>query len=324
MRQITLKDVFIAYSRIRETVRETPFVEVESKALEADQQLFLKYEHRQITGSFKIRGALNKMASLPQEKRARGVVAASSGNHAQGVAYAAQLFHVPAKIIIPESAPINKINSTKKLGAEVIIAGKNYDEAELIAVDMAEKEDLPYIHAFNDPEVIAGQGTVALEMLMRHGDLDQLVIPAGGGGLMTGMALCAKAVNPRIRVVGVQSEASPPWYYAMRAGHVVSVDYAETLADGLEGKILDETFQMARNLVDDIVLVSEEAIADSLRWLMGRQQIAEGSGAVGVAAVRSGAVLLSRKTGVVISGGNIDLEQLYKIIKGEPTQETDS
>jgi threonine dehydratase len=317
MRQITLKDIFTAYSRIRDTIRETPFVEVESSALADDQKLFLKYEHRQITGSFKLRGALNKIASLSQEKRARGVIAASSGNHAQGVAYAAQLFHIPAKIVVPVSTPSNKINGTKRLGAEVVVAGKNYDESELIAIDMAEREDVPFIHAFNDPEVIAGQGTVALEMLLRHADLDQIVVPAGGGGLMTGIALCAKAVNPRIRVVGVQSEASPPWYYAMRAGHVVQVDYQETLADGLAGKIMDETFQITRRVVDDVVLVSEEAIADSLRWLMGRQQIVEGSGAVGIAAVRTGSVLLTGKTGVVISGGNIDLEQLQKILKPE-------
>ncbi len=317
MRQISLKDIFAAYSRIRDIVRETPFVEVESSALEDDQRLFLKYEHRQITGSFKLRGALNKIASLPQGKRARGVIAASSGNHAQGVAYAAQLFHIPAKIVVPESTPSNKINGTRKLGAEVVVAGRNYDESELIAIDMAEKEEVPFIHAFNDPEVIAGQGTVALEMLMRHADLDQIVVPAGGGGLMTGIAICAKAINPRIRVVGVQSEASPPWFYAMRAGHVVSVEYHDTLADGLAGKIMDETFQIARQVVDEVVLVSEEAIADSLRWLMGRQQIVEGSGAVGVAAIRTGSVLLSGKTGIVISGGNIDLEQLQTILKGE-------
>ena len=321
MRQITLKDVFAAYGRIRDTVRETPFVEVETTALEADQKLYLKYEHRQITGSFKIRGALNKIAALDQNKRARGVIAASSGNHAQGVAYAAQLFHVPAKIIVPESTPSNKINGTRKLGAEVIVAGRNYDEAELIAVDMAEKEDVPYIHAFNDPEVIAGQGTVALEMLLRVADLDQIVVPAGGGGLMTGIGICAKTVNPRIRVIGVQSEASPPWYYAMRAGHVVNVEYQDTLADGLAGKILDETFQIARKVVDEVVLVSEEAIADSLRWLMGRQQIVEGSGAVGIAAVRTGSVLLSGKTGIVVSGGNIDLVQLQQILKSETGQQ---
>jgi threonine dehydratase len=152
-------------------------------------------------------------------------------------------------------------------------------------------------------------------MLLRQPDLDQIVVPAGGGGLLTGIAICVKAVNPRIRVVGVQSEASPPWYYAMRAGHVVSVDYKDTLADGLAGKIMDETFQITRRVVDEVVLVSEEAIADSLRWLMGRQQIVEGSGAVGVAAVRTGSVLMSGKTGIVVSGGNIDLEQLQRVLK---------
>ncbi len=320
MRDITLLDIFNAYTRIKDIVRQTPFEEVVTSDQNEEGRIYLKCENRQITGSFKIRGAVNKIASLSAVEKSKGVITASSGNHAQGVAYAAQMYRLHAKVIVPISTPINKINATKKLGAEVIIAGDTYDHSELIALDLADRENMTYIHAFNDPEVIAGQGTVGLEMMLEQPSLDQIIIPAGGGGLMTGIAICAKLINPHIRIIGVQSEASAPWYYAMKAGRVVDVAYEETLADGLAGKILDETFQLARQYIDQIVLVKETDIAEAIRWLMSKKQIVEGSGAVGIAALQIGAAPLIGRTGVVLSGGNIDLDKLQKILNGTNSQ----
>ncbi len=317
MRQIDLQDIFAAYGRLRETVRETPFEEVEAPDLGSGNHLFLKCENRQITGSFKIRGALNKISCLSREEKSKGVITASSGNHAQGVAYAANLFHIPAKVIVPTSTPSEKINAARKLGAEVVVAGDNYDLSETIAIDLADRKDMTYVHAFNDPEIMAGQGTVAFEMLISQPEIDTLIVPAGGGGLMTGMAICAKSINPRIKVIGVQSEASPPWYHAMKEGRVVEVEYKDSLAEGLTGRITNEVFKIARQLVDEIVLVEESAIKEAVQWLMRRQQIVEGAGAVGVAALRTGKIEAFGKMGIVLSGGNIDLDRLSSLTDKE-------
>jgi len=312
---VALRDIFVAHYRLRSVIRTTPMELAVELGAEIIGPVYLKLENLQKTGSFKIRGAVNKIASLTLEEKSRGVITASSGNHAQGVGYAAQAAGIRAKVFVPESTPRTKLAAIRRYGVEVVVAGRDYDTAEAIARQAATAEGLTFIHAYGDPMVIAGQGTVGLEMLLEQPDLEVIVVPMGGGGLIAGIAMTAKTINSNIRVYGVQSVASPPWYYAFRAGHSVPVEYKATLADGLAGGIEGGPFDLVQKYVDDVVLVEEADIAAAVKWFATQHHlVVEGSGAVGVAALQTGRIPSDGVTGVVVSGGNIDSEKLAEII----------
>jgi threonine dehydratase len=282
-------------------------------------RVWLKLENLQVTGSFKERGALNRLLQLNPEERARGVIAASAGNHAQGVALHAQRLGVPATIVMPEPTPLMKVSRTRRHGAQVVLHGATYDEAWEHAVRLGEERGLTYVHAFDDLEVMAGQGTIGLEMLEQNPYLQQVVVPIGGGGLIAGIATAIKETNPRIRIIGVQSESFPSMREAVRHGTPVEVVAGRTIAEGIAVRRAGHwTLPVVQNLVDDIVTVSDEEIARAILLLMEEEKVvAEGAGAAGVAALLSGRCgdLASRRTGVVICGGNIDTNLISTIIE---------
>ncbi len=278
--------------------------------------VYLKYENMQKTGSFKVRGALYKVSRVAS--RVKGVVAASAGNHAQGVAYAARCYGLKAVIVMPETASIAKIEATKGYGAEVILYGRVYDEAEQEARRIAREKGYEFIHAFNDVDVIAGQGTIGHELLEQLPSVDAIVVPIGGGGLISGIASVVKTRKPNVKVIGVEPSHAPKMLASLRAGHPVRIEPKPTIADGLVAKSPGElTYSIVSELVDDIVTVSEEEIAHAIYLLLERCKIlAEGAGAVSIAAILSGKVDVERGRNIVaiISGGNIDLTQLYRVL----------
>ena len=279
-------------------------------------KVYLKYENLQKTGSFKIRGALYKVYRVKDS--ARGVVAASAGNHAQGVAYAARSFGLPAIIVMPVTASITKVEATKSYGAEVVLHGTIYDEAEAKAREIAEKQGYAFIPAFDDPDVIAGQATLGHEVLEDVKDFDIVVVPLGGGGLASGVSIALKKRRPGVRIVGVEPANVPKFSLSLKAGHPVTIRAKSTIADGLAVKRPGEiTFKIVRELVDDIVTVSEDEIAQAIYLLLERGKVlAEGAGAASLAAILSGKVrgAQGRKVVALITGGNIDLTMLNRVL----------
>lgn len=278
-------------------------------------KVYLKYENLQKTGSFKVRGALYKVYSV--KDRVKGVVAASAGNHAQGVAYAAKMFGLHAVIVMPETATIAKVEATRGYGAEVVLYGRIYDEAEAKALEIARERGYEFIPAFDDVKIMAGQATVAHEILEDLPDPDVIVVPVGGGGLISGVASVVKKLKPNVRVVGVEPENTPKFTVSLKAGHPVTVEAKPTIADGLATKKPGRlTFRIVRRLVDEIVTVSEEEIAHAIYLLLERGKVlAEGAGAAALAALLSGKVRAEgRKVVAIVSGGNIDLTALYRIL----------
>jgi len=279
-------------------------------------EVYLKYENLQKSGSFKARGALYKINRL-YHQGVREVVAASSGNHAQGVAYAASIYGVKATIFMPETAPIAKVEATKGYGAEVILRGRVFDEAYESAASYSKERGAAFIHPFNDLDIIAGQGTISLELMEQISSFDIVLVPVGGGGLISGIASVLKESGRNVKVIGIEPEAAPKFRESLRLGRIAEVPVAPSLADGLLAKKPgDITFDLVRKYVDDIVTVSEDFIARAMYLLMQRNKIvAEGSGAVGLAALLEGKVNIEGKRCVVIiSGGNVDLTDLYRII----------
>lgn len=278
--------------------------------------VYLKYENLQKTGAFKIRGALYKIYTI--HRGARGVVAASAGNHAQGVAYAAQCFGVPAVIVMPVTSTISKVEATRSYGAEVVLHGAIYDEAEAKAREIAREKGYEFIPAFDDPDIIAGQATVAHELLQDLPDVDAVVVPVGGGGLASGIATVLKKRRPKARVIGVEPENVPKFLESLKAGRPVTIRARPTIADGLAVKRPGElTFKIIRELVDDIVTVSEGEISQAIYLLLERAKVlAEGAGAAALAALISGKVpgIAGRKVVAIVSGGNIDLTMLNRVI----------
>lgn len=313
---VTLNDVREAAERIRGVAVRTPMLHVQSLDQVAGRRLFLKMENMQRTGSFKIRGAFNKISRLSDEERARGVVAASAGNHAQGVALAAARVGARAVIVMPQGAALPKVMATRGYGAEVVLHGDTYDAAYARALEIQRERGLVYVHAFNDPWIVAGQGTVGLEILEDVPDADVVVVPIGGGGLISGIALAVKSLRPETRVIGVQAEGAAAVYRSRREGRPVVLDRVRTVADGLAIKKPEElTLGLIDRYVDDIVLVSEDAIARAIMLLAERAKaVVEGAGAVALAAVLSGQVPAAERTVLVVSGGNIDLIQLARVI----------
>lgn len=311
-------DVLEARERIASVIHRTSILPSRTFSEMSGNDIFLKPENLQKTGSFKLRGAFNRIATLTQEEKAKGVIASSAGNHAQGVAYSAALHGVPATIVMPQRAPVAKVMATQAYGARVVLHGVVYDDAYRKARELQEAEGFTFLHPFNDPMVIAGQGTIALEMLEDLPELDALVIPIGGGGLAAGMAVAAKALKPSIRIIGVEVERFDAMRQSVLDGDLVTVKAGSTIADGIAVKKPgDLTYSLIRRYVDDIVTVNEEETAEAILLLLERAKwLVEGAGAVSVAAAVERKLGLSgKKVGLVLSGGNIDINVLSTIIE---------
>jgi threonine dehydratase len=315
---VTLRAIQEARERIRGSIVVTPFVHSEKFSLQTGNSIFLKLENLQMTGAFKERGALNKILMLTEDERRRGVIAASAGNHAQAVAYHATKRGIKAQICMPLTTPLVKVSATRGYGAEVILVGANYDEACEEALRRCKEQKLTFIHPFDDEAVIAGQGTLGLEMLEQHGDLDALVIPVGGGGLIAGVACAVKETNPRIQIIGVQSSKIASMKAAIEKHELVTLPANKTIADGIAVRCAGTlTFPLVQKYVDEIVTVDEEEIASAILQLLEKEKtLAEGAGAAATAAV------LNKKTpnhgkklGVLVSAGNIDVSLLSLIIE---------
>lgn len=280
-------------------------------------RVYLKMENQQRTGSFKLRGAYNKVAHLSADEKRHGIIASSAGNHAQGTALAGTLFGLPATIVMPKTAPLSKVKATRSYGANVVLHGTVYDEAFAEAQRIQAEQQLTFIHPFNDPLVIAGQGTIGLEILEDLPDVEAVVVPIGGGGLIAGIALAVKQVRPQVKVIGVQTKNMPSMAQAVAQNKIVTCNGSPTIADGIAVKTPgDMTFEIIQHYVDDIVTVDEEEIASAILLLLERvKTIAEGAGAVAAAAVLNRLQgYSSRKIAAVISGGNLDVNMMARII----------
>ena len=284
---VTLADVLAARERIASSIYLSPCTHSVMLSGLTGQDIYLKLENLQMTGSFKERGALSRISTLTPAEAAKGVVAASAGNHAQGVAYHATQRGMRAVIVMPLTTPLVKVQATRGFGAEVVLHGANYDEACTEATRLCEAEGMTFIHPFDDPLVIAGQGTIGLELMEQIADLDAVVVPIGGGGLIGGIACALKETKPAIRVVGVQTSRLPSMARAVEAGHPVTLDPATTIADGIAVRRAgDVTFPLVANYVDEIVTVDEDEVASSILTLLEREKtLAEGAGAAGLAAL---------------------------------------
>jgi threonine dehydratase len=310
---VTLHDVYQAQARLAGLVRHTPL----EPAPALGARVWLKLENLQHTRSFKLRGAANAIAGLSDADRPRGVITASAGNHAQGLAAAGQVLGVRVVTVMPEDTPNIKVKRTRELGAQTLLFGSSYDAAEAQARHLEKKMGLTFVSAYNHPQVVAGQGTIALEILADLPEIARVLVPVGGGGLVSGIGLALKSVNPGIQVIGVQSVATPALYNYIKD---TSLPQAQTLAEGLAGHIEagSITLELSHQVMDDIVLVEEKDIGKAIRWLLSEHsQVVEGAGAVGVAALLSGRVVAGDSPLVIIiSGGNIDYETLRQLVCG--------
>lgn len=315
---VSVDDIRLARQRIEPFVVRTPCPRTRTLDDMADGALYLKLEGLQRTGSFKDRGALNRMMHLSADERRRGVVTASAGNHAQAVAYHAQRLGIPCTVVMPETAPLIKVVNTRSFGATVRQVGLVLDDSAVEARRLVEDEGRVMIHPFDDPLVIAGQGSMGLEIVEDVPEVDTVVVPIGGGGMISGIALAVKAARPDARIIGVEAEAAPSALASRRAGHIELITSHRTLADGIATKRIGEhTFPIIEALVDDIVTVSEDQIASSILMLMERQKaVVEGGGAVALAALAAGhfSTSVTGHTVLVLSGGNIDVNIISRII----------
>ena len=315
---VTLQTIKAAAGRIRDSIFVSPFVRSETFSKLTGNTIFFKLENLQMTGSYKERGALNKILLLPEDERCKGVIAASAGNHAQAVAYHATKRGIAAQICMPLTTPIVKVSATREYGAEVILFGTNYDETCQEALSRCERLGLTFIHPFDDEAVISGQGTLGLEMLEQQADIDVRVVPIGGGGLIGGVACAIKETNPKVRVIGVQTSKLPSMKAAIEKGSLVTLPPKVTIADGIAVRCAGAfTFPLVQRYVDDIVTVDEEEIANAILLLLEKEKtLTEGAGAVATAAVLQHKIPLSgKKVGVFIGGGNIDVSLLSRIIE---------
>src|ERR1700733_173477 len=319
---VSLSSIESALRRIRTSIHVSPCARSETFSELTGNSIYLKLENRQRTGAYKERGALNKLLSLTAEERSQGVIAASAGNHAQAVAYHASNLGIRARIVMPLATPLIKVSATRGYGGEVVLHGANYDEAYEEALRLGAQDHLTFVHAFNDDAVIAGQGTLGLELLEQHPDLEAVIVPIGGGGLIGGIGCALKETNPKIQVIGVQPARLPSVKAALTEGKPVTLPSAVTIADGIAVRRAGErTFPLIQNYVDEIVTVEEEEIANAVLLLLEREKIlAEGAGAAALAAlVNRRSPLIREKSGkkvvVVVSGGNIDVTLLARIIE---------
>jgi threonine dehydratase len=318
---VNLQDILAARERIRGAIRPTPcpasdyFTERTGCA-----SVWFKMENLQRTGAFKERGALNKLLTLSPDEKTRGVIAASAGNHAQGLAYHARKLGVKATIVMPERTPLIKVTRTRdEYGARVVLKGTNFDEAYAEAVRLQAEQNLVFVHPFNDPHVIAGQGTIGLELMEQTPFVDMVVVPIGGGGLISGIACALKETNPRIQVVGVQTAALASMKASLEAGGVVELPPGATIADGIAVRRPGElTYTMVRKYVDEVVTVDEEEIANAILVMLEQEKsVVEGAGAVGVAALINNHIPKAndKKVVILLGGGNIDMNVISRIIE---------
>jgi threonine dehydratase len=315
---ITLADIQAARSTIGDSIFLSPCAYSETFSRLTGNRIFFKLENLQMTGSFKERGAINKLLSLTPEERRRGVVTASAGNHAQAVAYHSTRLGIKSTICMPVGTPLIKVSSTKNYGGEVILIGNNFDDACAEAERLQKAEDLTFVHPFDDDAVIAGQGTIALELLEQQPDIEAIVAPIGGGGLIGGIACAVKKTHPNIRVIGVETARIPSMKAAVEAQEPVTLPPAATIGDGIAvRRVGDRTLPLVERYVDEIVTVDEEEIANAILLLLEREKtVAEGAGATPVAALLNRKTSLNdQRTAVVISGGNIDVNFLSRIIE---------
>lgn len=316
---LDLKTIKEAQERLAGVVHHTPFSYAPILSEMSGYEVYLKKENLQHTGAFKLRGAFNKIATLIATGKQGGVVAASAGNHAQGVAFSANHFGIEATIVMPDSTPMNKIQGVERFGAKVILHGANYDEAYAYAIEYAQAETLEFVHPFTDDEVMAGQGTVAVEMLEEQDDLDAIVVCVGGGGLISGMGVATKALSPSTKVIGAAAAGAPAMKQSYDKKETVCSLSVKTIADGIAVRDASPiTLGHILNTVDAFELVCEDEIAAAILFLLEKQKVlVEGAGAVGVAALMHGKIDLPKgsKVGVVLSGGNIDVTMLSLIIE---------
>ena len=313
---VTIDKLFHASLVLKDIIRPTPLAKAYSIAPECE--LYLKPENLQNTGSFKLRGSGYKIAMLSDEEKAKGVIACSAGNHAQGVALAASKCGISSLICLPDTAPISKIEATKAYGAQVCLVEGVYDDAYNKALELKEEFGYTFVHPFDDENVIAGQGTIGLEILNALDDIDAVIVPVGGGGLISGVAYAIKALRPSIKVYGVQAAGAPSMLNSIRSGHIQTLDHVATIADGIAVKTPgDLTYEMVNKYVDDIALVTEDEISSAILALIEKQKmIAEGAGAVSVAAAMFHKFPIQGKKVVsLISGGNIDVTSLSRVIE---------
>ncbi len=313
---LTIDSVYKARRALKSVIRKTDVIY--APKLCEGTELYLKTENLQVTGSFKVRGAYYKMTCLSDEEKAKGVVACSAGNHAQGVALAAQKNGIKSVICLPDGAPISKVEATKSYGAEVCLVEGVYDDAYQKALQLRDEQGYTFIHPFNDEQVIAGQGTIGLELVEQLPDLDAVLVPIGGGGLISGIAYTIKTLNPHVKVYGVQAKGAPSMKNALEKGEIESLSSVSTIADGIAVKQPgDLTYELCSKYVDEVVTVSDDEISAAILALMeGPKLVTEGAGAVTVAAVMFGKVDLKGKKAVcVLSGGNIDVTILSRVIK---------
>lgn len=319
---VTLEKIRTAATRLEGQLVRTPCLKSETLSKLTGAEVYLKFENHQFTASFKERGALVKLLSLDASQRRRGVVAMSAGNHAQGVAHHASRMGIPATIVMPVSTPFNKVQQTRQLGARVVLHGEQLTEAAAHAHELAERENLVFVHPYDDEEVIAGQGTIALEMLAEFPEIDLLCIPIGGGGLIAGMAIAAKGLKPSIDMVGVQTQAYPAMYSLFKGTSLPTG--SSTLAEGMAVRDVGQlTRQIILKQVDDIVLIDEADLENAISLLIGIEKtVVEGAGAAGLAALLAHPERFrGRKVGLVLCGGNIDTRLLGIVLQRQLVRE---
>lgn len=317
---ISLQEIQHARKAVAPFVRCTPLARSQFLSELCDGDVWLKLENLQITNSFKPRGAFNRLLRLSAKEKV-GIVTASAGNHGQAVAYAVQKLKFPARIVVPETTPKIKIDGIRKYGADLVLFGGTYDEAEQKAKELALKDGWAYISPYNDALTIAGHGTVGLEIIEALPNVDAVIVPVGGGGLVSGVSIAVKSVKPSVRIIGVQSEASPAMYESLRVGRIIETKMTETIAEGLSGGIEKDaiTFKIIQEHVDEILLVREETIRRAVYLLWTRErQVAEGSGAAAIAPIMENKSVFAGKTVVaVVTGGNIDAKLFQSIVASE-------
>lgn len=326
MTKVTLQDIKNAKETIKDIVKQTDILESAKLSSMTGANVFYKCENLQKTGSFKLRGACNKIANLSDKEKSNGVIASSAGNHAQGVALGAKMTGIKATIVMPATAPLAKVTATKGYGAEVVLNGLVYDDAYAKAVELQKETGATFLHPFDDKYVIAGQGTIGLEILEQlNGNVDTILCPIGGGGIIAGIAVAAKGINPNIKIVGVQTANIPSMHESMKNGEVTTAFKNTTIADGIAVKTPGNlTFEIIKELVDEVIVVEEDEIAQGMLFLMENQKVvAEGSGAVSTAALLSGKYVPQKDENVVciISGGNVDVNTVYRVIGTALTKE---
>ena len=312
---LTLNDVLEARERIRDICVYTKLIYSTEYSKESGNEIYIKPENLQLTGAFKIRGAINKVGKLSNEKREKGLISASAGNHAQGVAYAANKLGIKATIVMPETTPLIKVQATKNYGASVVLKGNVYDEAYDEAKRLEKENEYTFVHPFNDVDVMAGQGTIALEIIEELKDVDIIVVPIGGGGLISGISVAAKAINPNIKIIGVQAEGANSMKLSFDSGKLTFAEKIDTIADGAAvRKPGDIAFEIIKNHVDEIVTVSDKEIMEAVYILLEKHKlVAETTGAMSLAALKRLNVK-GKKVVCLISGGNIDVVTMAALL----------